>query len=107
MNPDQIKRLTRAGMGHCQGRRCREQIALTLAVASRTDRRRTFRSPAIARRCARCRWAVLADGAETPDMRTQWDVWFGIRTQWIPYDVIGTDAEAAFLAAGSGGNMHA
>ena len=33
-NLDQLKRLTRAGMGPCQGRRCREQIALTVACAS-------------------------------------------------------------------------
>ena len=31
-NPDQIKRLTRAGMGACQGRRCREQVAALLAL---------------------------------------------------------------------------
>ncbi|MCY3747977.1 MAG: FAD-dependent oxidoreductase [Chloroflexi bacterium] len=37
VNPDQVKRLTRAGMGHCQGRLCREQIALLLADASGTD----------------------------------------------------------------------
>ena len=36
LNPDQIKRLTRAGMGVCQGRRCREQIALLLAVEGDT-----------------------------------------------------------------------
>ncbi len=105
-NPDQIKRLTRAGMGHCQGRRCREQIALMLAVAS-------DRSPAaipLASYRAPVRplpLSVLADAAESVDMRTQWDVWFGIRAQWVPYDIIGTEAEAAFLAAGSGGNMHA
>ncbi|MFQ5873311.1 MAG: FAD-dependent oxidoreductase, partial [Dehalococcoidia bacterium] len=27
-HPDHVKRLTRAGMGYCQGRRCREQIQL-------------------------------------------------------------------------------
>jgi thioredoxin reductase len=106
LNPDQIKRLTRAGMGPCQGRRCREQIALMLALAS-------DQSPAaipLASYRAPVRplpLAVLADGAESPDMRTQWDVWFGIRAQWVPYDIIGTDEEAAFLAAGRGGNMHA
>ncbi len=105
-NPDQIKRLTRAGMGHCQGRRCREQIALMLALAS-------GQSPAdipLASYRAPVRplpLSVLADANEPPDMRTQWDVWFGIRAQWVPYDIIGTDAEAAFLAAGRGGNMHA
>lgn len=30
--PDQIKRLTRAGMGPCQGRRCREQVQALLAL---------------------------------------------------------------------------
>src|SRR5258708_21766818 len=32
VSQDQVKRLTRAGMGLCQGRRCREQIALLLAL---------------------------------------------------------------------------
>jgi thioredoxin reductase len=34
VNPDMVKRLTRAGMGHCQGRRCREQVALLLSHAT-------------------------------------------------------------------------
>ena len=34
VNQDQIKRLTRACMGACQARRCREQVALTLAEAA-------------------------------------------------------------------------
>src|SRR5262249_24989984 len=37
VNQDQIKRLTRAGMGPCQGRRCREQVALLLARAAGTS----------------------------------------------------------------------
>jgi len=37
VNPDQVKRLTRAGMGHCQGRLCREQVSLLLAEASGSD----------------------------------------------------------------------
>ncbi len=105
-NPDQVKRLTRAGMGHCQGRRCREQIALMLAVASGQSPAdiplASYRAPV--RPLA---LSVLADDAETAEMRTQWDVWFGIRAQWVPYDIIGTEREAAFLAAGRGGNMHA
>src|SRR5262249_58258320 len=36
VNQDQIKRLTRAGMGPCQGRRCREQVALLLSRAAST-----------------------------------------------------------------------
>ena len=37
VNADQVKRLTRAGMGHCQGRLCREQVSLLLAEASGAD----------------------------------------------------------------------
>ena len=35
VNQDQIKRLTRAGMGPCQGRRCREQVALLARAGDR------------------------------------------------------------------------
>lgn len=106
LNPDQIKRLTRAGMGPCQGRRCREQIAMLLAMQSNTSVSAiplaSYRAPV-----RPLPLGLLADPAETLDMREQWDVWFGIRTQWIPYAVIGTDEEAAFIASGRGGNMHA
>ena len=105
-NPDQIKRLTRAGMGVCQGRRCREQVALTLALASGAAVSAiplaSYRPPV-----RPVSLGVLADAAESPEMRAGWDVWFGIRTQWVPYDMIGTEAETAMLAQGGGGNMHA
>ncbi len=105
-NPDQIKRLTRAGMGVCQGRRCREQVALTLALASGTAVSdvplASYRAPV-----RPVSLGVLADTGETSAMRAGWDVWFGIRTQWVPYDMIGTEAETAMLAQGGGGNMHA
>jgi thioredoxin reductase len=106
LNPDQIKRLTRAGMGPCQGRRCREQIALLLAIASDTSPGKiplaSYRAPV-----RPLPLSLLAETAESPSMQEGWDVWFGIRTQWIPYDMIGTQAEADMLAAGAGGNMHA
>jgi hypothetical protein len=106
LNPDQIKRLTRAGMGPCQGRRCREQIALLLAMASDLSPAAiplaSYRAPV-----RPLPLGVLADTAETQAMHEQWDVWFGIRTQWIPYDMIGTAEETALLASGAGGNMHA
>ncbi len=103
-NPDQIKRLTRAGMGPCQGRRCREQVALMLALESGAP----VGSVPLASYRAPVRplpLHVLADEAETPDMQAGWDVWFGIRKQWVPYDQIGTPAEDALLAAG--GTSHA
>lgn len=101
---DQIKRLTRAGMGLCQGRRCREQVALILAAeaglvaaaAPFTGYRAPVRPLPL---------AVLADWAETAAMTDGWDVWFGIPDQWIPYADIGTDREAAHRAA-LGGTMH-
>lgn len=37
VNTDQVRRLTRAGMGHCQGRLCREQVSLLLAEESGAD----------------------------------------------------------------------
>ncbi len=35
-HPDHLKRLTRAGMGHCQGRRCREQIQMVLSDSTKS-----------------------------------------------------------------------
>ncbi len=99
LHPDQIKRLTRAGMGVCQGRRCREQIALLLALTSGASPAdiplASYRAPV-----RPLPLGVLADG---DTMQDGWDVWFGIRTQWVPYDAIGTADEAALLH----GNMHA
>ena len=53
VNQDQIKRLTRAGMGPCQSRRCREQVALLLAQATDTSIDR-IRCRASARPSAPC-----------------------------------------------------
>jgi thioredoxin reductase len=106
LNPDQIKRLTRAGMGPCQGRRCREQIALMLAETAGAP----LASVPLASYRAPVRplpLHLLGALAETPEMQRHWDVWFGIRTQWIPYDVIGTPEEAALIAAEDGGYLHA
>jgi hypothetical protein len=38
-------------------------------------------------------------------MSAGWDVWFGIPSQWIPYQDIDTDREAMHIAV-LGGNMH-
>lgn len=103
-HPDQIKRLTRAGMGTCQGRRCREQVRCILAKADGVPFDRvpvaSFRAPV-----RPVPLDVLADWAERPDMAAGWDVWFGIPTQWTPYAVIGTAEEAEHIS-GLGGNMH-
>lgn len=91
-NQDQIKRLTRAGMGPCQGRRCREQVALTLAHASGL-------SPAeipLALHRPPVRplpLEVMADWSETPAMTEGWEIWFAIPGQWAAYEDIGTERE--------------
>ncbi len=79
-NQDQVKRLTRAGMGLCQGRRCREQIALILQRAA-------GEAPALAGYRAPVRplpLRVLAAADEAAPMSENWDVWFGIPSQWTP-----------------------
>ncbi len=103
-HPDQIKRLTRAGMGQCQGRRCREQVRCILAHVDGIPLDQvpvaSFRAPV-----RPVPLDVLADGEERADMAAGWDVWFGIPTQWTPYAVIGTPDEADHVS-GLSGNMH-
>ena len=93
-NPDQVKRLTRAGMGVCQGRRCREQVAMTLARAAGADLAdvplATYRAPV-----RPLPLKVLAAWDEGPAMRANWDVWYAGATQWVPYRDIGTPREAS------------
>ncbi len=93
-NPDQIKRLTRAGMGVCQGRRCRDQVAMLLALESG----KPFGSIPLATHRAPVRplpLKIMADWNEPEAMSAAWDVWFGIPTQWVPEEDIGTPHEDA------------
>ena len=102
-NPDQIKRLTRAGMGVCQGRRCRDQVAMMLAIAAGGP----FGSVPLATHRAPGRplpLRILADWEESDEMRAGWDVWFGIPTQWVPYRDIDTPREREHQQA-IAGNM--
>ena len=91
-NPDQIKRLTRAGMGVCQGRRCRDQVAMLLALESD----KPFGTIPLASHRAPVRplpMKIMADWQEPAAMDAAWDVWFGIPTAWVPYEDIGTPHE--------------
>jgi len=101
---EQVKRLTRAGMGLCQGRRCREQVSLLLAMAAnlppQAAPRGNWRVPV-----RPTPLGVMADWDHAAAMDEGWDVWFGIPTQWIPYRDIGTEAEVRHLSE-LGGNMH-
>jgi thioredoxin reductase len=83
-SPDQVKRLTRAGMGLCQGRRCREQVAALLALGAGTALSEvplaTFRAP------VRPMPLSLAGSVpESEEMARNWHVWFGIEGQVTPY----------------------
>ena len=99
LDQDQIKRLTRACMGVCQARRCREQVALLMALGAAVPPDRIplagYRAPV-----RPLSLATLADSDERADMTEDWNVWFGIVTQWISYDDIGTEREAEQLRAG-------
>jgi NADPH-dependent 2,4-dienoyl-CoA reductase/sulfur reductase-like enzyme len=83
INQDQIKRLTRAGMGACQGRRCREQIQLLLAMQGNQPPGSvpmpSYRAP-----LRPLPLSVLAAHDEPTEMREQWPIWFGIPSQWLP-----------------------
>jgi thioredoxin reductase len=83
-NPDQVKRLTRAGMGPCQGRRCREQVAALLALAAAQP------LPAIPLAGYRApvrpmSLALAAQVPESPEQAEHWDTWFGMHAQWVPF----------------------
>jgi hypothetical protein len=83
-NPDIVKRLTRACMGPCQGRRCREQVAALMSIGSGTELAAiplaTFRSPV---RPLPLR--LLAVLEEVPELGKHWDSWFGMASQWVPF----------------------
>ena len=83
-NADQVKRLTRAGMGLCQGRRCREQVAalLALGTGARLDEvpLATFRAPV-----RPMPLGLAGTLPEAPEMTEHWDVWFGIPGQAAPF----------------------
>lgn len=87
---DQMKRLTRVSMGPCQARRCREQVAMLLAIGADAGpaeiRLAGYRAPV--------RPLSLAALSAPEEDEAGWDVWFGILTQWVPYADIGTEREA-------------
>ncbi len=84
LDQDQVKRLTRAGMGPCQGRRCREQVGLILADAAGLAPNAlplpSWRPP-----IRPLPLAVLASLDEPAAMLAHWDAWFGIDIQYRPY----------------------
>lgn len=96
-NPDQIKRLTRAGMGPCQGRRCREQVQALLALQSGAP----LGAVPLAGYRAPVRPLALAAAApreEDPAFGEQWDSWFGMPRQWVPFWDVDEEYTVASLA---------
>ena len=75
VDPDQVRRLTRVGMGECQGRRCREQASLLLAAESGTDIAKvpfmSYRPPV-----RPLPLSVMWPHDETEEMRENWVKWF-------------------------------
>ncbi len=96
LNHDQMKRLTRVSMGACQARRCREQVSMLMALGASIPVEKVplagYRAPV-----RPLPLAVLAALEEPAVMRAEWDVWFGIPTQWVPYRAIGTEREAEII----------
>ncbi|WP_050596652.1 FAD-dependent oxidoreductase [Mesorhizobium ciceri] len=82
-NPDQVKRLTRAGMGPCQGRRCREQIAALLSLQATAPLADIplagYRTPV-----RPLPLAIASQLRESADQAQHWELWFGIPSQWQP-----------------------
>jgi thioredoxin reductase len=93
VNADQVKRLTRAGMGACQGRRCREQIQMLLAMTAGVPIEQiplaSYRAPV-----RPLPLAALWPHEETQATRDNWDVWFGIPSQWTAYWEMGAISPA-------------
>ena len=83
-SPDQVKRLTRAGMGLCQGRRCREQVAALLALAGGVP----LGDIPLASHRAPVRPLPLGLAGSLPEsaeMAANWPIWFGIDGQVTSY----------------------
>jgi NADPH-dependent 2,4-dienoyl-CoA reductase/sulfur reductase-like enzyme len=94
-NPDLVKRLTRAGMGVCQGRRCREQVAALLALGAGVR----LRDIPVASHRAPVRPIPLSAVGETNEpasMTAHWDTWFGMPSQYVPW----WDAPQYYTVAG-------
>jgi thioredoxin reductase len=83
-NQDQVKRLTRAGMGPCQGRRCREQVSALLALGAAMPLSAIplagYRAPV-----RPLSLSVAGQIPEPPEQAEHWDTWFGMHAQWRPF----------------------
>ncbi len=74
VHQDQLKRMTRVGMGHCQGRRCRDEAALLLAlrfgIGLEEIKPGSYRFPV-----RPVDLSLIAAEDDTPDTRDKWSYW--------------------------------
>jgi hypothetical protein len=74
IDQDLVKRMTRVGMGHCQGKRCREEAALLLSLAYGVELSRikpaTYRFPV-----RPLDLALIATEDDTIETRERWPHW--------------------------------
>jgi hypothetical protein len=74
INQDFVKRMTRVSMGHCQGKRCRDEAAVTLSLRFGVDleaiRPASFRFP-----LRPIDVALIADDDESDEIRLNWQMW--------------------------------
>jgi hypothetical protein len=72
---DFVKRMTRAGMGHCQGKRCRDHMAMLLAASDDRPLSQvvpfTFRAPV-----RPLPLGVAAGLDESEEITRTWPIWF-------------------------------
>ena len=80
VNPNYVKRLTRVGTGHCQGRLCREQVSMLLSEESGTDVADipflSYRPPV-----RPLPLKVMWPHEETEQVRMDWPKWFSPTNQ--------------------------
>jgi thioredoxin reductase len=99
LDQDHVKRLTRAGMGACQGRRCRESVHAILSRDGAKVGLASHRPP-----LRPLPLSVMAALEEDPEVAANWTGWFGIAGQWLPHwEPVPEGAEfiGARLGAGS------
>lgn len=74
MQQDLLKRMTRVGMGHCQGKRCRDEAALLLSlhfgIGIEEIRPGSYRFPV-----RPVDLALIGAEDDTPDTRDRWSYW--------------------------------
>jgi thioredoxin reductase len=74
INQDFMKRMTRVSMGHCQGKRCRDEAAVTLSIRFGVDlqaiRPASYRFP-----LRPIDLGLIADDDESDDIRLNWQMW--------------------------------